>query len=231
MILDALDRAFAGCGLVTRGGFHPGPAERLPTGQPTGTLVLIGNVGGAMWTAFSAACDPASRAALAHPLDAWTRAVVDPVALAFGAVPLYPFEGPPFQPFQRWARRALPVHESPIGPLIDAEAGLWHALRAALVFRELLPLPRPAARPNPCDTCADRPCLAGCPVDAIGRDRYDVPACVGHVNSPAGGDCRHGGCRARLACPVGARFRYPPEQRRFHMAKFLDAHDTARPPA
>ncbi len=224
MILDALDAALAGSGLVTRGAFHPGPADRLPTPQSAGTLVLIGNVGGAMWSAFSATCDAARRATLPHPLDVWTRAVIDPVALAFDAEPLYPFQGPPFQPFQRWARRALPVHQSPIGPLIDAEAGLWHALRAALVLPRRLPVPPPAARPSPCDACTDRPCLSGCPVDAIGHDRYDVAACVRHVTTPAGGACRDAGCRARAACPVGSSFAYPPDQRRFHMEKFLEAH-------
>jgi hypothetical protein len=34
-------------------------------------------------------------------------------------------------------------------------------------------------------------------------------------------DCRDHGCRARRSCPIGAGFRYLPDQARFHMAAFL----------
>ncbi|TVR97838.1 MAG: hypothetical protein EA406_08980 [Rhodospirillales bacterium] len=226
MILHQLDEAFAGSGLTTRGGFRLSPADRLPAaeGADAATLVLIGNVGGAMWQAFAAATDAAARATAAHPLDDWTRVVVAPVAARFGARPLYPFEGPPYHPFQQWARRALALGESPIGPLIDAEAGLWHAFRAALLFPGHLPLPVPVGQASPCATCRERACLTTCPVDAIGRNRTDVAACVDHVQSPAGAACRSGGCRARNACPVGGGFRYPPAQLHFHMARFLSAH-------
>ena len=40
-------------GLIVRGGFHPTPADGVP-GDPA-TLVLVGNVGPAMWQAFEAA--------------------------------------------------------------------------------------------------------------------------------------------------------------------------------
>lgn len=224
MILDQLDRALAPHGMKTRGGFHPAAAERSVLPSAPATVVLVGNVGGAMWSAFSAACGSRQRARGAHPLDAWTRAVIDPVAAAFGPAALYPFEGPPYHPFQRWARRALPLHDTPIGLLIDAEAGLWHAFRAALLFPSRLPLPPPSASvASPCATCSERPCTTACPVEAIGRHRTDVAACVAHVRSDAGGECRHDGCRARRACPVGPGFRYGPEQARFHMAHFLAA--------
>lgn len=224
MITDRLDAALAESGLRTRGAFHPGPGDGLPAGLAAGTVVLVGNVGGDMWRAFRTAVEAGRRAADVHPLDTWTRSVVGPVATAMGAVPLYPFEGPPHHPFQRWAQRAGPLHESPIGLLVDAEAGLWHALRAALVFADRLPIARLPAVPSPCGTCAGQPCLQGCPVGAIRRDAYDVAACVAHVRSPAGSDCLENGCRARRACPVGTAHRYPPEQARFHMVRFLAAH-------
>ena len=41
---------------------------------------------------------------------------------------LFPFGGPPHFPFQQWARRAEPVHPSPIGLLIHPIYGLWHSL-------------------------------------------------------------------------------------------------------
>ena len=42
-----------------------------------------------------------------------------------GAVPV---RRPPYWPFQQWARRAEPVHPSPIGVLIHPRYGLWHRL-------------------------------------------------------------------------------------------------------
>lgn len=214
-----IDRALAGTGMAARGGFRPRPDDGVP-GAPE-AAVLIGNVGGAMWDAFAAAVPEAARTSDVHPLDTWTRHTLAPVADALGATALFPFDGPPFRPFLRWAMRAEPVHPSPIGPLIHPEWGLWHAYRAAFAFAEPIDLPKRTDIPSPCDTCVDRPCLAGCPVDAIRRDAYDVPACVDHVTSEAGDDCFGGGCRARRACPVGREHVYGPAQQAFHMAKFV----------
>ena len=56
----------------------------------------------------------------------------------------------------------------------------------------------------------------------IQNGSFDLDACVGHVPSAAGTDCRENGCLARRACPIGPEFRYPPAQARFHMSAFLD---------
>lgn len=221
MILDVLDAALAGSGLVTRGGFHARPGDRVPEGAAT--VVMVGNVGGALWAAFAAAVDARQRREWAHPLDHWTRGVVEPVARAAGGSAVYPFDGPPWHPFQAWAERALAVFPSPIGPLIDPDYGLWHAYRAAVLFAETLPLPPRVARTSPCATCRARPCLTGCPVNAIRRHATDVPTCVAHILS-GDGDCREFGCRARRACPVGAAHAYPPDLARFHMEKFVAAY-------
>lgn len=52
-----------------------------------GTLVVIGNAGPAMWRVFAAAGPHAPD----HPLDRWTRRVLDPVATALGAMSYFPF--------------------------------------------------------------------------------------------------------------------------------------------
>lgn len=137
--LAAVAAALAPHGLMLRGGFHPEPAD----GLDGATLLLIGNAGPALWRAFEAYAyaDDAP-----HPLDRWTRARLD--AVAFGASALYPFEGPPYHPFQRWAMRAEPVHPSPLGMLIHPAYGLWHAYRGALLFPERLSLPPPNVRPD-----------------------------------------------------------------------------------
>jgi hypothetical protein len=212
----------AACGLSLRGGFHPAPedgAPPLPGGQAPGTVILVGNVGSGMWATFAAA--PEAGDGRPHPLNRWTERVVGQVAVETGAMALFPFGGPPYLPFQRWAMRAEAVAPSPLGILIHPDYGLWHAYRAALAFAARIDLPPRRARPRPCDSCIGRPCLAACPVRAFSAGGYDVAACVGHVDSAAGTECREGGCLARRACPVGAGFAYRREQHRFHMAAFL----------
>ena len=234
MEYGAIQDAVAETGLLVRGGFHPGAEDGVP-GGPRGepeTVVLVGNAGPSMWEAFAAATGPRDREGGPNPLDDWTRRVLATVAVTLSARALYPFEGPPYLPFQRWALNTGGVHMSPTGPLIDAEFGLWHAYRGALVFDERIEVPDPGGRPSPCDDCADKPCLGACPADAFtlsgegggdGMAEYDVPACVAHIASADGEDCLGGGCLARRACPVGRDAQYGPDQARFHMERFLKA--------
>lgn len=210
-------------GLISRGGFFPNDddqVQKMATGKAAKTVVLAGNAGPAMWTVFKRA-----RAHAGHQLalDTWTTEVLTQMAQVLGAQVLFPFGGPPFQPFQRWARRAEPVHPSPIGPLIHPRYGLWHAYRGAFLFGEELDLPSTQWTASPCDSCADRPCLTTCPVGALGLDGYDVLACRGHLLGEPGNSCLAGGCLARHACPVGRDFRYGLEQAGFHMRAFSNS--------
>jgi hypothetical protein len=210
-------------GLALRGGFHPAPGDGAPAldGRPCGTILLLGNLGGSLWPAFSASPERADGAP--HALDRWTRRILDSLAPNFGATALFPFGGPPWLPFQRWALKADSVAPSPLGILIHPDYGLWHAYRGAFAFAERLPLPSPERRPSPCDSCIDRPCLSRCPVGAFTPGRYDADGCRRHVAAPAGRACREAGCLARLACPVGRILAYPAAQMAFHMAAFLAA--------
>ena len=208
-------------GLALRGGFHPLPVDgvpALPDGRPTATLLLAGTIGSAWWSVFARA--PEAADGRPDPLDRWTRRLLGALAADCGAAALFPFGGPPYLPFQRWARRAEPVAPSPLGILIHPDYGLWHAYRGALGFATALDLPPVAARASPCDDCAARPCLAGCPVGAFTAQGYDVAACVGHLDGAPRGDCLAVGCRARRACPVGPAYRHAPEAAAFHMAAF-----------
>ncbi|HKX06630.1 MAG TPA: ferredoxin [Stellaceae bacterium] len=180
---------------------------------------MLGFVGRAQWPAFAAS--PEASDGRAHPLDRWSRRVIRALAAELGAVALFPFGGPPWLPFQRWAMKAEPVHRSALGMLIHADWGLWHSYRGALAFAERIDLPARANRPSPCDSCAAKPCLAACPVGAFTLERYDVDRCATHLRSVAGRDCIELGCRAREACPVGADHRYGREQASFHMRGFL----------
>lgn len=228
MDYSAIAAAIEATGLLARGGFHPGTGEGVPAladAQPTRTLILVGNAGPAMWQAFAR-----SRAAYAgdHALDGWTRARLAAVAERLGARALFPFTGPPYLPFQRWAMRAEAVWPSPLGLLIHPEYGLWHAYRGALAFAEEIELPARDPRPNPCSSCAQKPCLSGCPVDAFADRAYDVNRCSSHLRVAAGADCMQLGCGARRACPVGRTYRYAPSQAGFHMQAFLRSHGDRR---
>ena len=220
----AIEALLAPSGLMVRGGFDPRPEDDvppLPGGAPVATVVLVGNAGPSMWRAFASA---RARWAQGDALDVWTEHVLSAAAAALGAHPLFPVTGPPWLPFQRWARRAEPVSPSPIGPLIHPDYGLWHAYRGVLAFATALDLPPPDRRPSPCESCEDKPCLEACPVGALKPGSYDLPACLDHITSEAGRDCLGSSCRARRACPVGTQFAYGPEQSAFHMQAFIRAN-------
>lgn len=229
--LAAIEAALESAGLVMRGAFHPGPEDGAPPladGRSCATLVLAGNAGPGMWEAFSRA--PERGDGGDHALDRWTRRVLGEVARALGAEALFPFGGPPYLPFQRWAIRAEGLAPSPIGPLIHPEYGLWHAYRGALAFAAVIALPPRPAPASPCESCAETPCLATCPVGAFSAQGYDVAACAAHLETAQGADCMERGCRARRACPIGRRYAYGPEQARFHMDAFRDNRRKARAP-
>ncbi len=179
-------------------------------------VILIGNAGPDMFRRFARERTPKDS------LDDWTRAVVDPLARDLDATALYPFDTPPL-PFLTWARRGGAGHTSPLGLNIHPVYGLWHAYRAALVFPVAFDLPPVNPGASPCDTCESKPCLSACPVSAFDSSSYDVAACGRYVLSEAGADCMTGGCKARLACPVGRKFVYEPMQIQFHMKAFQKA--------
>ena len=218
--LAAIGERLAGHGMIVRGAFRPEPADDVPgCDEPGGaaTVVVIGNAGPAMWRAFAGARpDAASR----DPMNDWSGAVLRRIADETGARALFPFAGPPFLPFMRWAQKAESLKPSPIHVLMHPQFGLWHAYRGALVYDRALALDPRADHAHPCDSCADKPCLSACPVDAFDGTGRNLEACVDHIDSAAGADCMSGGCRARLACPIGAEYRYEPEQMQFHMAAF-----------
>lgn len=213
-----LAAAIAATGMVARGGFatDPDDALTLPDGRTVRCVVVVGNVGGAMWPYFDAERRPGL-----HPLDTWTRATLGPIAERFGAAFVHPSDEP-FQPFQQWAQRGDDVWQSPIGLLIHAEYGLWHAYRGALLFPELVVgLPDVGGAVSPCVSCIGQPCMTTCPVDAFTPEGYDSATCASHVGSDADPDCLHHGCAARLACPIGTDSVYGADQMLFHMRAFV----------
>ncbi len=219
--IDQVFAAIEAAGFAARGAFLLSDAERAGPLASVRTIALVGVAGRRGWDAF--AVSPEAGDGGPHPLDRFSRRVIDRLADAFGAVALYPFGGPPHWPFQQWARRAEPVHPSPVGMLIHPRYGLWHSYRGALGLSEALAPPPLDAAPSPCDSCQAKPCLHACPVGAFTGAGYDVPACATHLSQPAGAACMSGGCLARRACPVGAAEAQGPEQASFTMRAFRRA--------
>lgn len=222
--LAEIEAALRQTGLMARGAFNCVAADGVPDqpdGRPSRSVVLAGNVGGSLWSAF--ADSPEARDGRSDPMNRWSARTVGAVAAQVGGLAVFPFGGPPYLPFLRWAEKADQVAPSPLGMLIHPQFGLWHAYRGAIALAEALPLPPRASWRHPCDDCADKPCLTTCPAGAFTASGYDVAACAAHVAAPQGADCLETACRARRACPVGRGYRYEAGQARFHMQAFIAA--------
>ncbi|NMG38807.1 hypothetical protein GRZ55_06065 [Chelativorans sp. ZYF759] len=222
----AIRTALAKHGLRLRGGIDFGPDEPFvqgPGGRAARSVLLVGNAGDGFWPHFQrwAATQPA---ALADPLDAWSRLVLEAVAETCGAHVIMPNDKP-FAPFQQWAMRAEGIKPSPLGILMHPEFGLWHAYRGALLFDRALAaeeMNQEAQKPiHLCELCVGKPCLNACPAGAFG-DRFDHGACGAHIASSRGRGCMEGGCLARHACPHRA-YRYGAPFQAFLMRAFRKA--------
>ena len=214
MTLAGIELAAAATGLAVVGAFHPREGDNAPGG--VATLCLLGASGPEMWAAFTASPEHADGEP--DPLDRWSARVITALAAAFDAIPLFPFGGPPWLPFQKWAGRGEGAAASPVLMQVTRKRGLWTSYRGAIGLRERLELEtRPET--SPCIGC-DAPCLGACPVNALSDSAYDVPACVGHLKSGRGGACLDG-CLVRKSCPYSGQLSLPEDQRRFHIAAFL----------
>ncbi len=221
LTLDAVAERAAEHNLAIMGTLRPEPGDGLPDGM--GTLILLGPHEPGFWPHVTTAPEFADGAP--DPLDRWSRRVIGRLACGFGGKARFPFGGPPYAPFLAWALRSGRAWSSPVGMLVHDVAGLMVSYRGALVLRAQVDLPDPPAAP-PCDTCADKPCLHACPVGALGaRDAdgvgaYDLGACHGFLDTPAGADCLNAGCKVRRACPVSQSYGRVAAQSAHHMRYF-----------
>jgi hypothetical protein len=213
--LDAIAEAAARARLGVLGAFHPGPEDAAPAG--TGTLVLLGPEEPGFWAHVTAAPEFADGAP--DPLDRWSARVIGALAEATGGVPLFPFGGPPYRPFVRWALASGRAWRSPVTLLVHDTAGLMVSYRGAIALAERLVLPPPPAT-APCATCAGQPCRSACPAGALSDAGYDVAACHHLLDTSDGIDCMTRGCAARRACPVSRRYGRLPAQSAYHMRLF-----------
>jgi hypothetical protein len=197
--------------LAVLGGFHCEGEAGLPAG--TRTLLLLGPMEPGYWAHVRAQPEWGG----ADPIDRWSRRVIGGMACDLGAKALFPFGGAPYHPFYAWALRTGRVWDSPVRLLVQAEQGLMVSFRGALALKQAIEVPEAAVRP--CEGCA-KPCLAACPVAALGAQGYDVPACHQFLDTEAGADCMNFGCAVRRACPVSVGYARMAEHSAYHMGQF-----------
>jgi len=226
-LLDNLNELVAANGMQLRGGFYPEAADAVPDledGVPCRSLVLVGQAGSHIWPAFSGSSEFAD--GKPNPLDRWSERIGRSIARETAGLALFPFGGPPFHPFIRWAERAEGLRSSRLGMLLHEQFGLWHAYRFAIAFAEPIDgLTASQTSNHACDTCADQPCLSTCPVNAFDGNNYNVMTCYQYLKNHPDASCHTSGCQARGACPQGADYRYTDEHAAFHMQQFYRALD------
>ena len=211
--LDQIAARAARHHLEVLGAFHPEPDHKAPDG--VGTMVLLGPSEPGFWDHFKSSSEWADREA--DSLDRWSERVITGIAETVQGRAYFPFGGPPYHAFYRWALAGGECWESPVSLLVHARAGLMVSFRGAIGLHEKLDLPQ---RPrSPCDECA-KPCLSECPAKALTGDGYDVPACHAYLDGPNGAKHLKMGCSVRRACPISQSYGRLPEQSAYHMGLF-----------
>lgn len=196
------------------GAFHPDATDGAPSG--CATLLLLGPAEPGFWPRFKGT--PEYEDGTPDPLDRWSARVIGTLAAELDGIALFPFGGPPYQPFIHWAKRSGRAWQSPVTLLVHDVAGLMVSYRGALGLRDRLPLPPAPA--CPCAGCDAQPCRTACPAAALDGDGYDVAACHAFLDTVQGQDCMETGCAVRRACPVSQSYGRVAEQSAFHMTRF-----------
>jgi len=210
----AIDAATRARHLEVLRGFHVVPEDQAPPGALT--MLLLGPHEPGFWAAVTAA--PEFSDERPDPMDRWSERVISALAREVGASPVFPFGGPPYQPFIAWAQRTGQMWTSPVMLLVHDRQGLMVSIRGALALPDRIDLPY---TPDcPCNSCDGQPCRTACPFSALGPNTYDTDACHAHLDTAEGHDCLSTGCLARRACPVSRCYGRVDAQSAFHMRQF-----------
>jgi hypothetical protein len=190
--------------------------------SPAKSILIVGNGGPAFWYAYRDFCrqNPVFEKENSHPLDTFTRQVIEQAAKVFDQERLsyhlfYPFYTEPvWFPFITLAKLAGLGTPSPLGMLVHPRYGPWIAFRVGVLLSIDLPGKTLGLDGKPCKGCP-RYCLQGCAGGAadLSKDRIDLERCISFREREL--PCR-ATCHARLACPVGEEYRYPEGEIRYH---------------
>ncbi|WP_421747551.1 ferredoxin [Cognatishimia sp.] len=194
------------------GGFHPEDDEWFKGYQ---TALMIGPDEPQFWPHFTTQKEFLD--GLPDAMDRFSKRILQDVAADLDALTYFPSDGPPYPPFIQWAL-AAGCFSSPVGLLVNSNAGLFASFRGVLALKEKLDLPRLPY--TPCDTCQAHPCETACPIGALTPSGYDVEACKSYLRSDEGRACRSG-CKVRLSCPASKKFGRVAAQSEFHMKAFI----------
>ncbi len=194
------------------GGFHPNEDDKTP--DTCKTLLLLGPAKN-FWPHFKNA--PEAKDEQKDPIDRWSIRTITAIADGLDATAVFPFGGPPYQPFYSWALRTGQIWSSPVMLAVHNTHGLFVSFRGALLLPYKIDLPEPPKQ-APCDTC-EKPCLTACPINALTGEGYDLDPCHSFLDTKEGADCMTSGCAVRRACPIGNTLRSP-AQSAYHMSVF-----------
>ena len=174
----------------------PTKADLLPQfsdKRPIAVVWMVGVAGSDFWPHFKASSF--FQDGLDDPLDRWSAHIGHALAEHFGGRALFPFDGPPYYPFQQWADRSEPTQSSLMMLRMHPQYGLWHAYRFALALPDLVPenaaeLVASKTGPvlNTCADCDEKPCLSACPVHAYTGSAFRLTACADRLQADPGGD-------------------------------------------
>jgi hypothetical protein len=189
------------------------PADLAPGYR---AALVLGSAGRGLWERLLAASE--AERTLPDPLDALTERSVSPLLdLLRGADPTaqaaFPFRHEhQLVPFQALIQHLPWAQVTPLGILVHPRVGPWFAWRAVLLTALEAPESLQENRDAPCVTCS-APCVTACPAHAVDKAGFRWGDCVEYrlAETP----CRET-CLARQACPVGAEFRYGPDQLTYH---------------
>lgn len=212
--LAGIEAAAQALHLAVFGAFHPTDQDNAPEGCKT--LILMGPHEPGFWAHMTQSTE--WRDDLPDPVDRWSKRVVTDLANQMGATPLFPFGGPPYQPFIAWAQRSGRAWQSPVTLLVHDRAGLMVSYRGALALNQQLDLP--PLPECPCEACVSQPCLSACPANALGAKGYDLPKCHDWLDEHPTGACMSRGCAVRRACPISQTYGRVDEQSAYHMSRF-----------
>jgi NAD-dependent dihydropyrimidine dehydrogenase PreA subunit len=192
---------------------------QIPDSSRFASLILTANAGRDFWEALQSS-GPQGRDPVDHFSLTVSQTLVERNLDGAEHQVLYP--GPFSISLSELGQLAGWHHPSPIGNGIHPKYGLWFAYRSLLLVGQDLPHQAVPRQASPCDSCVDKPCMSACPGQAVHFGHpLALNACIKHRISDHS-SCRDR-CLSRLACPVGAAYRYDEDQLQYHYLHSLES--------